>query len=122
MRFCREPLELAVFQTQNLGGSEYPVFSGHLRGRRPQGLRNRQPPGMRLSPSCEASVNPAHAVRNIRRRSPHGQPSLRPPGRKTDGTSYGLVASRMATESSRRRLTHVNVGSSLEMVCFNLLA
>lgn len=102
MRFCREPLELAVLQAQNLGGSEYSLFSGHLRGSHPQRLRNRQPPGMRLPPSCAASVNPAHAVRNIRRRSAHRQSSLRPPGRKTDGTSYGLVASRMVTEISRR--------------------
>src|SRR5919205_3827936 len=100
MRFCRESFELAVFQAQNLGGSEYPVFSGPLRGSHPQRLRNRQPPGMRLPPPYEASVNPAHVVRNIRSCPAHRQSSLRPPGRKPDGTSYRFVASRMTTESS----------------------
>ena len=33
----------------------------------------RAPNSMRLPPSCEESVNPSHAVRNIRRRSAHRQ-------------------------------------------------
>ena len=57
---------------------------------------------MRFPPSCEAPVNPSHAVRNIRCRSAHCQLSLRPPGRKTDGISYALFTSRTTTESSQR--------------------